>query len=172
MLIAEEGLAAVTMMRVAEDAGIARQTLYNHYPDVDSIVAEAISRHNRESILLLESALSVVDRPDGKLEQLVRHVVAIGAHSHHAPGIEQGLSAAARATLRNFEDALVRRIREILVEGMQAGAFRSDLDPDVDAVLIRHMLEGLSEQSAVKPSNAAALATTAARTVLAAVGSR
>lgn len=98
-LIAEVGLGSVTMRRVAETAGVARQTLYNHYPDIDSIVATAISRHHDESMWMLDAALRVVDDPAGKLEQLVRHVVSIGAHAHHAPGIESGLSANARETL-------------------------------------------------------------------------
>lgn len=168
-LISEEGLGAVTMVKVAETAGVARQTLYNHYPDVDSIVVEAISRHNRESIQLLEASLRVVDPPEAKLEQLVRHVVSIGAHAHHASGIEHGLSASARATLSEYEDALDRHLRDILEEGRGTGAFRQDLAVDIDAVLIRHILNGLAHQAAESPSNAAALATTGIRTVLAAV---
>ena len=77
-LIAQQGLGGVTMSGIADTAGVARQTLYNHYPDIDSIVAEAISRHNRESIDLLEASQRVVDLPEDKLEQLVRHVVSIG----------------------------------------------------------------------------------------------
>ena len=94
-LIAEDGLGSLTMMRIAETAGVARQTLYNHYPDIDSIVAEAIGRHNRESIQMLEAAMRVVERPEDKLEQLVRHAVAVGSHTHHTPGIEHSLSAEA-----------------------------------------------------------------------------
>lgn len=168
-LIARDGLGAVTMMRIAETAGVARQTLYNHYPDVDSIVVEAISRHNRESIHLLDISLSVVDRPEGKLEQLVRHMVSIGAHAHHTSGIEHGLSAGAREMLSEFDDELHRRIRDILEAGRRTGAFRKDLDPAIDAVLIRHILTGLTYQAASAPDTAAELAATGTRTVLAAV---
>jgi AcrR family transcriptional regulator len=171
-LIAQEGLGTVTMLRIAETAGIARQTLYNHYADVDSIVAEAINRHNRESIILLESALSVVDSPDGKLEQLVRHIVSLGGHAHQARGIEQGLSAGARATLRGYEETLVQRIREILEDGKGTRVFRGDLAPEIDAILIRHMLAGLAERSATAQDDAATLAATGARTILAAVANR
>lgn len=168
-LITRQGLGAVTMMKIAETAGVARQTLYNHYPDVDSIVLEAISRHNRESIRLLEASLRVVDRPEDRLEQLVRHMVSIGAHAHHASGIEHGLSADARETLSEYDSALDRRIREILEEGRRTGAFRPDLTPDIDAVLIRHLLNGLTHQAADTQDNAAELAATGSRTILAAV---
>ena len=171
-LIAEHGLGGVTMTRIAETAGVARQTLYNHYSDIDSIVAEAISRHNRESIDLLEASLRVVDLPADKLEQLVRHVVSIGAHAHHAPGFQQGLSADARATLSAYDEELDRHIREVLAEGQRTGAFRSDLTPDVDAILIRHALNGLLDLAAHAPDQAAQLATTGTRTLLAAIGER
>jgi AcrR family transcriptional regulator len=171
-LIAGEGLGGVTMVKIAETAGVARQTLYNHYPDVDSIVVAAVSRHNRVSIQRLEASLQVVDQPEDKLEQLVRHMVSIGAHARHASGVEYGLSASARATLGEYDDELDRRLREALEQGQQTGAFRHDLVPDVDAVLLRHILNGLARQAANAPANAAALATTGTRTVLAAVAHR
>jgi AcrR family transcriptional regulator len=169
-LITRDGLGTVTMRKIAETAGVARQTLYNHFPDVDSIVVEAISRHNRESIQLLEASLRVVGTPEGKLEQLVRHMVSIGAHARHASGIEHGLSSGARETLGEYDAELDRRIRGILEEGSRTGAFRRDLAPDIDAILIRHMLDGLAHEAARTPEEAAQLTATGTRTILAAVG--
>jgi AcrR family transcriptional regulator len=168
-LIASDGLGSVTMRSIAEKAGVARQTLYNHYPDVDSIVVAAVDRHNQESIRLLESTLAVVDAPEDKIEQLVRHVAAVGAHTHHAPGIEHGLSAAARAKLGDYDLAVERNIRQIVEEGKAAGVFRHDLHRDVDVGLIRRMLGELSEQASQSPDDAAAIATAGTRTILAAV---
>jgi AcrR family transcriptional regulator len=171
-LIAREGLGAVTMSRIAEAANVARQTLYNHYPDIDSIVAEAVGRHHRQGIEMLEASMSVVDDPRDGLEQLVRHVVSVGAHAHHDPGIHHGLSAHTRASLGAYDEALDRQIRAVLEDGRQAGVFRSDLTPEVDAVVIRHMLDGLAALSAATPDDAALLAAAGTRTVLAAVTQR
>ena len=170
-LIAEHGLGDITMRRIAENAGVARQTLYNHYRDVDSIVVEAVIRHNQESIQLLDASLSVVDRPEDKLEQVVRHTVAIGAHGHHGSGLDRGLGPDARSALRRHDAAIGERIHEILEDGRRTGAFRADLDPATDAVLIRHALIGLAEQAATTP-DPAGLAETGTRTVLAAVTRR
>lgn len=171
-LIAHEGLGSVTMRSIAETAGIARQTLYNHYPDIDSIVAAALKRHNQESIQLLESALRIMDDPQGKLEQLVRHVVSIGTHAHHTPGIEHGLSPEARATLEKHQAALDNSIRRILEDGQRSGVFRSDLSLDLDTTLVRHMLDGLTEQAARTPDSAAAIASGGIRTIGAALAER
>ena len=168
-LIAERGIGAVTMRSIAETAGIVRQTLYNHYGDIDSIVAAALKRHNEESIQLLESALRVMDNPSGKLEQLVRHVVSIGAHAHHAPGIEHALSPDAQATLAEYHTALDASIRGILEQGQRSGVFRSDLSFDLDSTLVRHMLDGLAEQAAQTPDQAAAITSTGIRTIRAAL---
>jgi len=168
-LIAQEGLGAVTMRSIAESAGIARQTLYNHYRDIDSIVAAALKRHNEESIELLEHALRVVDDPSGKLEQVVRHVVSIGTHAHHTPGIELGLSSEARATLAEYHVALDSSIREILEDGQRSGDFRPDLSLDLDTTLVRHMLDGLTEEAARAPAEAAAIASAGIRTIRAAL---
>ena len=171
-LIAHEGLGSVTMRGIAETAGIARQTLYNYYPDVDSIVSAALRRHNEESIQLLESALRTMDEPSGKLEQLVRHVVSIGTHAHHTPGIEHGLSPEARATLEKYQVALDNSIRRILEDGQRSGVFRSDLSLDLDTTLVRHMLDGLTEQAARRPDSAAAIAAGGIRTIQAALDER
>lgn len=171
-LISREGLGAVTMRSIAETAGIARQTLYNHYPDIDSIVAEAIKRHNRESIRLLESSLRVADDPTDKLDQLVRHVVAVATHAHHARGIEHGLSSDARATLNDYHETLDRSIRGILEEGQRGGSFRQDLSLDLDTRIVRHILNGLAEQAALTPDRAPAITATGMNTIRAAITER
>ena len=109
------------------------------------------------------------DQPEAKLEQLIRHVVTVGTHARHRPGIRQGLSAHARATLGQYEDALDRHIRDVLEQGQHTGAFRTDLSPVIDTRLVRHMLDGVAELAASQPEDAAALVTAGTRTVIAAV---
>jgi len=168
-LIADRGIGGVTMRSIAETAGIARQTLYNHFPDIDTIVAAALQRHNEESIQLLETSLRVVDDPSEKLEQLIRHVVSIGTHAHHTPGIEHGLSPEARATLTEYHKVVDGAIREILEDGQRAGGFRPDLSLETDTALVRHMLSGLTEAAAREPDQAAEIAAVGIRTIRAAV---
>ena len=72
-LISERGFGGVTMSLIADVASVARQTLYNHYGDVDSIVAAAIDRHNRASVDLLNAALQEAESPTDKTEHMVRH---------------------------------------------------------------------------------------------------
>ena len=44
-LVAEHGLASVTMSRIAAETGIGRATLYKYFPDVEAILAAWHERH-------------------------------------------------------------------------------------------------------------------------------
>jgi AcrR family transcriptional regulator len=168
-LIGRHGLGAVTMSQVADHAGVARQTLYNHYDDVDSIVAIAVDRHHNESIALLTSALSVAQTPYSKIEQMARHFAMVGAHAGHALDFGSGTSTEVRQALDKYRNTLGETIRNIIHEGQQTGDFRPDLAPETDAVLIRSMLDGIHELAASTPEQAAAIAVDGARTLLAAL---
>ena len=169
VLISEHGLAGVTMSGVADAAGIARQTLYNHYPDVDSIVAAAISQHAAESVEMLDAAMRVVEGPLDQLEHLIRHVAATTAHAPHALDVRHWLSPQARESVAEFDAALDALIARILGDGRAEGVFRADLVGDVDTVLIRHMLEGLSSLIAAAPDRSAEITTAGTRTIVAAL---
>ena len=168
-LISEHGLGGVTMSQIAEDAGVARQTLYNHYRDVDSIVAAMIERHNRESIDLLEDSLRVAESPIDKLGQMVRHFASIGASSHHAVDLGDALAAELRASLSEYQDLVEEYISAIIEEGQRTGDFRSDLTPTIDAVLIQGLLNGVRDLASQSPDQAAQIASAGTRTVLAAL---
>jgi len=168
-LISERGLGGVTMSLVADTARVARQTLYNHYADIDAIVATAIDRHNREGIDQLNAALQVAETPTDKIEQMVRHFVVVGAHAQHAIDFGGGLSPDVRATLDAYGAAVEGHIRSILDDGQAIGEFRSDLVPEVDTALIRALLDGISEVAGRTPDQAAQIAGIGARTVLAAL---
>ncbi|MEN8235137.1 MAG: TetR/AcrR family transcriptional regulator [Actinomycetota bacterium] len=168
-LISEHGLGAVTMSQVADTAGVARQTLYNHYGDIDGIVAAAIDRHNRDSIDLLEAALQIAESPTDKIEQMVRHFVMVGSHAQHAFDFGIGLSADVRAALDNYKEAVEQHISDILENGRHSGDFRPDLTPEIDTTLARALLDGLYELAADAPDQASRIATTGTRTMLAAL---
>ncbi len=168
-LIAERGLNDVTMIEVARTAGLARQTLYNHYPDIDSIVADALTQHNHDSVAQLRAAIAVVDSPVAKIEQLVRHIAQISTHHGHAIGVDHSLAPHHRGALGEFDDALDEVIAEIIGDGRADGSFRGDLDRSIDVALVRHLLTGVSALVAAAPGDAARITTAATRTVLAAV---
>jgi AcrR family transcriptional regulator len=168
-LIGERGLGGVTMSQIADAAGVARQTLYNHYEDVDSIVAAMIERHNRASIDLLEPSLRIAESPIDKLEQMVRHFASIGANSHHAVDLSGALAVELRDSLTEYRDLVEEHISAIIEEGQRIGDLRRDLSPAIDAVLVRGLLDGVHDLASRSPEQAAQIATAGTRLILAAL---
>ncbi|MEZ5244117.1 MAG: TetR/AcrR family transcriptional regulator [Acidimicrobiales bacterium] len=167
-LVSEHGLAGVTMVAVAKSAGVARATLYNHYPDIPSILADAATAHNQHAIDGLTQALSVISTPAKAIEQLVRHIAAISSHGHTL-ATHHDFPPELRDQLSAFDTELEQRIRSILTDGIANGDFRPDLDPDITALLLRHVLTGVSELVAATPERAARIVDDVTVTLLAAV---
>ena len=157
------------MIDIARRAGVARQTLYNHYPDIPSIVAAAAIRHNEAAISHLEQALAVVDTPSDTVRQLIRHIAAISTQTRHTLDSHQGLSAELRDHLVGFDRALEGHIREALSKGVEQGEFRPGLDIDIDTALVRHLLGGVSALVAASPTDAPRIVDAVTRTTIAAL---
>lgn len=168
MLITERGLSGVTMTALAKAAGVSRQTLYNNFPDVESVVAEMVSQHNSEALQQLDASLHMCPTPSDKVIYLARHFAALGGHGH-ASQIEHGLSAVAQSQLADYEEAVNGRIQATLEEGMRSGEFRGDLVPGTDSVLLHFLFKGAQTASAQAPDEATAIAQTTAHTALAAL---
>ncbi len=168
-LIDERGLSGVTMIDIARTAGVARQTVYNHYPDIDSIIAAAINRHNEEGISQLREAVAIVDNPTAKIQQLTRHIAQISTRRNHTIDVDRSLAPVHRSAVDIYNQAIEQLIADVITEGRQDGSFRADLDPQIDAVLVRQVLTGLSVLVNATPDRAAAITTTTNRTILAAL---
>jgi AcrR family transcriptional regulator len=81
--IAEHGLDAASVNRIAARAGVSVGSLYQYYPSKEALVVALIERHTVASLARLDGALaSVVDMP---LEAAVRTVVAAMADVHRSP---------------------------------------------------------------------------------------
>ncbi len=167
-LVADHGLSAVAMIDIARTAGIARATLYNHYPDVASILADGATRHNDMAIAGLHQTLAVVSTPIETIQQLVRYVAAISSHGHTLQ-THHGLPPDLRDQLSAFDDELEHQIHRALTDGTTTGEFRPSLSLDTTTKLVRHMLNAVSELVAEIPIAAATIVSDATTTILAAL---
>ena len=149
-LVAEHGLASVTMSQIAEATGIGRATLYKYFPDVEAIL---VAWHERQVASHLEQLAEVRDRASGAGERLqaVLETYALISHEHHGTELAALLHrgehvARARQHLRGF-------IRDLLAEGAKTGDLRNDVAPDELANYCLHALTaaaGLPSKAAVR----------------------
>jgi AcrR family transcriptional regulator len=143
-LIAERGLASVTMSQIAERTGIGRATLYRYFPDVDTIL---LAWHERQVAAHLTQLTEVCDTAAtaDRIESVLR---AYAFMLHHREGSDLAAAlhraehvAAARQHLHDF-------IRDLLAEAAQAGALRADIPPDELASYCLHALSAASTLAA------------------------
>ena len=136
-LVAEHGLAAVTMSRIAEQTGIGRATLYKYFADVEAIL---VAWHERQVSAHLEHLSAVRDEHDGAAEQLdaVLEAFALLRHSHPHTDIAAMLHR--REHVARAERRLGDLVEDLLVRGVEAADLRSDVPAEELAAYCLHAL--------------------------------
>jgi AcrR family transcriptional regulator len=126
-LVAQHGLASVTMSEIAERTGIGRATLYKYFPDVEAIL---LAWHERQVAGHLDQLAQVRDRAEhaGPRLKAVLEAYALIVHEHHGSDLAALLHrgahvARAEQQLRNF-------VRDLLAEGAASGQVRDDVAPE------------------------------------------
>lgn len=160
-LVAEHGLLAVTMSRIAEDTGIGRATLYKYFPDVEAIL---LAWHERQVAGHLERLVAVRDQPGTAAQRLAAvletyAVIAFESRGHHDSELAGFLHrddqvAHAKHQLRHV-------VGDLLAQAAQHGGIRDDVDADELATYCLHALAAagtLSSRAAVSRLVAVTLA--------------
>jgi AcrR family transcriptional regulator len=136
-LVAQHGLASVTMSQIAEQTGIGRATLYKYFPDVEAIL---VAWHERLVTGHLAQLASVRDRPGrvGERLEAVLETYALILHEHHrgelAALLHQGAHVArAHQHLSDF-------ICNLLTEGAASGDVRDDVTSEELASYCLHAI--------------------------------
>lgn len=146
-LVVEKGLRSVTMSQVAEEAGIGRATLYKYFPDVESILRvwheDQIARH-------LQRLAEVRDRaegPGGALEQVLETYALLSQASRRHHDAELAASLHGDEQVRRAEHKVHTMVRDLLVEGVNAGVVRDDAPPEELAAFCLNALAAAGELS-------------------------
>jgi AcrR family transcriptional regulator len=149
-LVAEHGLASVTMSQIAEQTGIGRATLYKYFPDVEAIL---VAWHQRQVAEHLAQLADVRNQAGDAGERLkaVLEAYALIVHEHHggdlAGLLHRGAHVArAHQELRDF-------VRGLLAEGTASGEVRDDVAPEELASYCLHAVaaaRGLPSKAAVQ----------------------
>ena len=157
-LVAEHGLRAVTMSRIAEETGIGRATLYRYFPDVESIL---FAWHERQIGGHLEQLAELRDGDGTAGERLdaVLHGYALIQHEHHGNDLAALLHGGTHVAHAQRE--LTGLIGDLLSEGAASGELRGDVAPDELASYCLHALTAattLKSRAAVRRLVAVTLA--------------
>jgi AcrR family transcriptional regulator len=66
-LFYRDGYHAVGIDKIIEQSGVAKMTLYRHFPSKDALIAAYLERSNAEFMIWLDEAMAQVDDPRAKL---------------------------------------------------------------------------------------------------------
>ncbi len=143
-LVAERGMADVSMADVAKAAGIGRATLYRYFPGVEQIVAEGVLGTVRRHHATLEAATEEQRDPIEAIRVSLQLLLEyFGTEGHR--------SMSARVNPEQFSPEVGRSVHEafgrvhellarLVVDAQQAGSLRADLDAAFTAQLLYQML--------------------------------
>jgi AcrR family transcriptional regulator len=129
----------VSMSAVAEAAGVSRQTLYNHYPDLETIVLDAArSEIEMAGGIIAEVITEAPDAP-AALDIYIRGTLATPTDQDVTLS-GAGMSPEAEGQVFEMLEPIHLHLRAILDRGVEEGSFRSDLDPEDVSEILFHMI--------------------------------
>ena len=134
--LGEVGYGAFTIESVAARAGVARSTIYRHWPDKLALIADAFETFHVEMVPSVETG-----SPRERIERLVRHVAEIVVDSTFSVCIPALIEGAERdQRVREFHHRYSAERRQSLVEliavGAASGDFRADVNPELAALAL------------------------------------
>ncbi len=129
--LADVGYGAFTIESVAARAGVAKSTIYRHWPDKLSVIADAFETFHEQMVPSIDDT-----PPRERVERLIRHVAEIvvdSTFSRCIPALIEGAERAPR--VREFHHRYSAERRQALIaviaEGVASGDFPAYIDPEL-----------------------------------------
>ena len=142
-LAEQHGLSAVTMLAVAETAGIGRATLYKYFTDLPAVLAAWHERHVAEHLRQFHQVIDDDGRPI--LQRLEWIVMSFARMSFLQRG--SGMAAMLHASdhARHSKQHLSRMLGQLIQEAVNAGHVRTDVPAEELAVYCLSSLGGAAD---------------------------
>jgi len=138
-LVAERGLASVTMSQIAAQTGIGRATLYKYFPDVEAILA---AWHQRQVARHLSQLAKVRDQGGSAGERLEAVLTAYAIINHNRPhGTELAAAVHRGEHLADAQQQLLSFLQDLIADAANAGEARGDVPPAELATYCLHALQ-------------------------------
>lgn len=149
-LVAENGLTAVTMSRVAQETGIGRATLYKYFPDVDAIL---LAWHERQITTHLQQLTQIGDQVAEPWRRLYTVLEAYAYMTYERPSTELAAMLHTDSHVSHAQEHLQAFIKDLISTAAEHKQARADIPPQELATYCLHALgaaRDLTSRAAVK----------------------
>ncbi|MHA1127442.1 MAG: TetR/AcrR family transcriptional regulator [Alphaproteobacteria bacterium] len=144
-LIEQNGLSNLSISNVAEASGVTRQTIYNYFPDVESIITQALDAHSKAMEDHQLGLLKATEGAENKLYALAEFHISNASAEHSSLSLEAGLPARVREQIAARTDTIKAELAHALAPQSKR--------PEVTAALLWAMIEGAAEAAAEHPKH-------------------
>ncbi len=134
--LADVGYGAFTIESVAARARVAKSTIYRHWPDRLSLIADAFETFHEQMVPSIDDA-----PPRERVERLIRHVAEIvvdSTFSRCIPALIEGAERDPRVREFHHRYSAERRqaLVDVIAEGVASGDFPAHVDPELATVAL------------------------------------
>lgn len=137
----KEGPDALTVTRICKELNCDRRVIYNRFRDVDEIAMFVSNRCNTE---LLASARAAMSDEVAYFENFVIFVQAIFDYIYERNAYFQHYTACFQVADERIENEILHDIMELIEQGKEQGAVKSDADSKAAAEDLWFMLVGIA----------------------------
>jgi len=135
-VLADRGFAEFSMEAVAEASGVAKSTIYRHWPTRLALLRDALEGLNRQPQVELEAGPARV-----RIERLLEHLVAALSNSVLSACIPALIEAAERHPevaefLHQYSDRRRSALTAVIRKGIEDGELPAHLDPELAALAL------------------------------------
>jgi TetR/AcrR family fatty acid metabolism transcriptional regulator len=143
-VLEEKGYHETTMDEIAVRAGVAKGTLYQHFPSKDELIVALFERHLDRFEQAVAQAATAATTARGKLERILQYVYLerSGLHAQLLQIISYGgeMREALKGRLRERLERLTVDITKLLEEGKARSEFRAALSTELMLQTFMHIL--------------------------------
>jgi AcrR family transcriptional regulator len=135
-IIDRDGIAALSMSRLADEAGVSRQTLYSYFPDVDAVL-EGIATVGATGVGELSRMVEAEADPREALRLFVTAILEAAAAGHPSPmALAAAVPEASREAMRSHQESVEHVVIGLIRRGRSSGVFRTEVEPELDGRLV------------------------------------
>lgn len=168
-LIHSDGLSRLSFSNIAKTAGVTRQTVYNYFPDVETIIAQALDAHSEA---MEQHLLEIIQTPNTtrqKLRAFAQFQISMASPEHNSISLEAGLSAKVRARLAGHKNSIKTALKNAIAQGIKNKELPKNLEPALASELVWGLVQGATDAATAYPEQKPALLDAVDRAIWAAL---